>query len=78
MMEHAGRNLALRVPERSTPFEFILEMGPGVYYFVTDRIIWTMGVRFRHISNANLGDRNTGVNGILPYVGMSFFTPGFF
>ena len=68
-------NLAPRIPEQSTPFEFVLETGPGVHYFATDRIIWTMGVRLHHISNANLGDRNTGINTVLPYVGISFFTP---
>lgn len=71
-------NLAPRIPEQSTQFEFGLETGPGVQYFVTDRITWTMGVRLHHISNANLGERNTGINGVLPYVGVSFFTPGFF
>ncbi|UVT18228.1 MAG: acyloxyacyl hydrolase (plasmid) [Nitrospira sp.] len=71
-------NLAPRIPEQSTQFEFILETGPGVHYFVTDRITWTMGVRLHHISNSNLGDRNTGINGVLPYVGLSFFTPGLF
>ncbi len=71
-------NLAPRIPEQSTQFEFVIETGPGVHYFVTDRITWTMGVRLHHISNSNLGDRNTGINGVLPYVGISFFTPGFF
>ncbi len=71
-------NLAPRIPEQSTQFEFVLETGPGVHYFLTDRITWTMGVRLHHISNANLGDRNTGINGVLPYIGLSFFTPGFF
>jgi hypothetical protein len=71
-------NLAPRIPEQSTQFEFIIETGPGVHYFVTDRITWTIGVRLHHISNSNLGDRNTGINGVLPYVGLSFFTPGFF
>lgn len=71
-------NLAPRISEQSTQFEFGLETGPGVHYFVTDRITWTMGVRLHHISNANLGERNTGINGVLPYVGVSFFTPGFF
>ena len=70
-------NLAPRIPEQSTQFEFVLETGPGVHYFVTDRIIWTMGVRLHHISNSNLGDRNTGINGVLPYIGLSFLTPGF-
>ncbi len=31
-----------------------------------------MGVRYHHISNADLGERNTGINGVLPYVGLSF------
>lgn len=71
-------NLAPRISEQSTQFEFGLETGPGVHYFVTDRIAWTMGVRLHHISNANLGERNTGINGVLPYVGISFFTPNMF
>jgi len=71
-------NLAPRIPEQSTQFEFVLETGPGVHYFVTDRITWTMGVRYHHISNADLGERNTGIGGVLPYVGISFFTPNMF
>jgi len=71
-------NLAPRIPEQSTQFEFSLETGPGVHYFVTDQITWTMGVRLHHISNANLGDRNTGINGVLPYIGLSVFVPQMF
>lgn len=71
-------NLAPRIPEQSTQFEFELGTGPGVHYFVTERLTWTFGVRLHHISNSNLGDRNTGINGVLSYVGVSFFTPGLF
>ena len=71
-------NLAPRIPEQSTQYELVLETGPGVHYFMTDRITLTMGVRLHHISNANLGDRNTGINAVLPYIGISFFTPGVF
>ena len=71
-------NLAPRIPEQSTQFEFVLQTGPGVQYFVTDRITWTMGVRLHHVSNANLGDRNTGINAVLSYVGVSFFLPNEF
>ena len=71
-------NLAPRIPEQSTQFEFNLETGPGAHYFVTERLTWTMGLRFHHISNANLGERNTGINGVLPYVGLSFFVPSLF
>lgn len=68
-------NLAPRIPEQSTQFEFVLETGPGLHYLVTDRMTWTMGVRLHHISNGGLGDRNTGINGVLPYVGLSWFLP---
>jgi len=34
-----------------------------------------MGVRYHHISNADLGERNTGINEVLAYVGVTFFTP---
>ena len=68
-------NLAPRISEQSTPFEFVLETGPGLQYFVTDRLTWTMGVRLHHISNGGLGDRNAGLNAVLPYVGLSFFMP---
>jgi hypothetical protein len=71
-------NLAPRIPEQSTQFEFVLQTGPGVHYFVTDRFTWTIGVRLHHVSNANLGDRNTGINAVLPYVGLSFFVPNMF
>ena len=68
-------NLAPRIPEESTQFEFVLETGPGVHYFMTDTVTLTMGVRLHHISNGGLGDRNTGINAVLPYVGVSVFLP---
>ena len=68
-------NLAPRIQEQSTQFEFVLETGPGVQYFMTDTMTLTMGVRLHHISNGGLGDRNTGINAVLPYVGISVFLP---
>lgn len=68
-------NLAPRIPEESTPFEFELETGPGLSYFVTSTATVTIGVRFHHISNAGIGNRNTGLNGVLPYIGLSVFLP---
>ena len=71
-------NLAPRIPEESTQFEFVLETGPGVHYFMTETLTLTMGVRFHHFSNAGIGDRNTGLNAVLPYVGLSVFIPDTF
>lgn len=68
-------NLAPRIPEESTQFQFVLETGPGIHYFVTKRVTVTTGVRFHHMSNAGLGERNTGINAVLSYIGVSVFLP---
>jgi lipid A 3-O-deacylase len=68
-------DLAPRIAEESTTFNLVLETGPGLQYFATERIALTMGTRFHHISNAGTGERNQGLNSILSYVGMSFFFP---
>lgn len=68
-------DLAPRIPEQSTQFNFVLETGPGVSYFVTENWAVTAGIRFHHISNANIGDRNTGLNATLFNFGFSFFSP---
>lgn len=70
-------NLAPRIPEQSTPFNFVLEFGPGLHYFATERVALTIGVRFHHISNGDIGDRNLGLNAVLAYAGISVFLPHF-
>jgi lipid A 3-O-deacylase len=59
--------------EQSTPFNFLLETGPGVHYFITPN--WTINgaLRLHHISNANIGTVNTGINAILGLIGVSYF-----
>ena len=68
-------DLAPRIAEQSTPFNFVLEMGPGLQYFATEQLALTVGSRFHHFSNAGTGERNDSLNSILTYVGMSFFLP---
>ena len=68
-------DLAPRIPEQDTQFNFILQTGPGVHYFLTDQLTLTSGVRFSHISNSDIGDRNTGLNAWLFNFGFSFFVP---
>jgi opacity protein-like surface antigen len=68
-------DLAPRIPEQSTQFNFILQTGPGVSYFVSENWAITTGIRLHHISNANIGDRNTGLNAWLFNLGVSFFSP---
>ena len=68
-------DLAPRIPEQSTQFNFILQTGPGVSYFVSENWAITAGIRFHHISNAGIGERNIGLNAWLFNVGVAFFTP---
>ena len=68
-------NLAPRIRELSTPLNFIIETGPGVQYFITEQTTLTLGVRYSHISNADTGERNIGLNAVLPYAGLSWFIP---
>jgi len=68
-------DLAPRIAEESTPFNFVLEAGPGLQYFATERLALTVGTRFHHISNAGTGERNHALNATLTYVGISLFFP---
>lgn len=68
-------DLAPDIEEQSTKWNFILQTGIGTSYFVNPNMALTTGLRFHHISNANLGDRNTGINAWQVNVGVSFFSP---
>lgn len=64
-----------RIPEESEPMNFLLQTGPGLQYLLTPRLSVAIGVRFHHISNADIGERNAGLNAVLPYMGLSWFFP---
>ena len=68
-------DLAPRIPEQSQEFNFVLETGPGLQYFITEQFALTSSVRYHHISNANTGERNVGLNAWLFSGGFSFFFP---
>jgi opacity protein-like surface antigen len=55
------------------PFNFNLDAGAGVRYLIGRQ--WSVGLeyRFQHISNANLGKRNVGINSQGPILGLSYF-----
>ena len=54
-------------------FNFNLDLGAGVRYLLASR--WSVNVeyRYQHISNANMADRNLGVNAHGPMLAVSFF-----
>lgn len=65
-------DLAPRIAEDSSQVNFVLQTGPGIQYFATTRMSLTFGVRYHHISNAGIGERNLGLDALLPYAGVSW------
>ena len=65
-------DLAPRITEDSSQVNFVLQTGPGIQYFATTRMSLTIGVRYHHISNAGIGERNLGLDAVLPYAGASW------
>jgi len=66
-------DLAGKIPEESSRFNFVLTAGLGVSYFLTDRAALNVGYRFQHISNGGTRYPNLGLNASLPFGGFSFF-----
>jgi hypothetical protein len=62
------------VPD-SSRFNFTPEFGLGVQFFLAPKQALTLGYKLHHISNANTGRSNPGMDSHVIYVGFSFFTP---
>jgi hypothetical protein len=59
----------------SSRFNFTPELGLGVQFFLAPKRAVTLGYKLHHISNANTGRRNPGMDSHVFYAGFSFFTP---
>ena len=66
-------DLAGKIPEESSRFNFVLMAGFGVSYFLTNQVALNVGYRFQHISNAGTHYPNLGLNASLPFGGFSFY-----
>ena len=60
-----------RIPEQGTDFNFLVWGGTGATYHLTTRWALNAGIRFSHISNADTGSPNRGLNYLLPFIGLS-------
>jgi len=60
-------------PDLGGVFQFNLQTGPGVRWFVGKDTVLTFQYRFLHISNASIQDPDHGVNTSVFYVGVSRF-----
>ena len=70
----AGVSLTgIRGPDLSSIFEFNLQAGGGVHWFLKDNLAVTLEVRLLHLSDAEMTSPNLGVNGVLGTVGVSRF-----
>jgi opacity protein-like surface antigen len=56
-----------------TQFNFTAQIAAGVQVFTSRRHSVDFGYEYHHISNANLGDRNPGMDSQVVFVGVSFF-----
>jgi len=63
----------LKTPEIRSDFTFLLWVGAGVSYFVTDRTALYGGYRYQHVSNGNIEITNRGFESHTGVAGMSFF-----
>ena len=54
-------------------FNFNLDLGVGVRYFIASHWSLDLEYRYQHISNADLGRKNIGINAHGPVLGVSFF-----
>src|SRR5262249_27652201 len=54
-------------------FNFNLDVGVGVRYFI--RPNWSLNGEFRyqHLSNAKLAEHDIGINAVGPMIGLSYF-----
>jgi opacity protein-like surface antigen len=59
----------------SSRFNFTPEIGLGVQFFLAPKRAVTFGYKFHHMSNANTGSSNPGMDSHVIYAGFSFFTP---
>lgn len=56
-------------------FAFTEVIGTGVTCFVTENVAFSVGGRFRHVSNASLYKNNAGLNSYIAMLGISYFLP---
>jgi len=54
------------------PFNFNLDIGIGTRYLLSERWSLNLECRYQHISNANTGEHNIGINSIGPVLGVSY------
>lgn len=60
-------------PDLSNIFEFNLQAGIGMHYFLGDNLAMTLEGRFLHMSCAGLSSPNAGLNAVVGLLGITCF-----
>lgn len=60
-------------PDLSGTFEFNLQAGVGVQWFLKDNVALSLEARYVHWSCAGISNPNLGLNGVTGMLGISFF-----
>jgi lipid A 3-O-deacylase len=60
-------------PDLSGTFEFNLQAGGGVQWFLTDKVALSVEARYVHWSCASISKPNLGLNGVAGLLGITFF-----
>jgi lipid A 3-O-deacylase len=60
-------------PDLSGTFEFNLQAGGGIQWFVKDNIAISVEGRYVHWSCAGISNPNLGLNGVTGFLGLTFF-----
>jgi opacity protein-like surface antigen len=60
-------------PDLSGTFQFNLQGGAGVQWFIRDNLALTLEARYLHMSCAGISQPNLGLNGVTGMLGLSFF-----
>jgi lipid A 3-O-deacylase len=63
----------IREPDLGGTFEFNLQAGGGVHWFVRDNLAVTLEGKLLHISSAGIYQPNNGVNTLMGMVGVTWF-----
>jgi lipid A 3-O-deacylase len=60
-------------PDLSNTFEFNLQSGMGVHWFLQDHLALTAEAKYLHLSDAGMTHPNNGVNGVVGMIGLTLF-----
>jgi opacity protein-like surface antigen len=60
-------------PDLSGTFEFNLQAGAGVQWFLKDNVALSLEARYLHMSCAGINHPNLGLNGVTGLLGLTYF-----